>query len=185
MSSFVSDRDFLDILRVVEVALLRGNLSPEDVPGLRRQLAEEFPSGDSLMNRELIRVVSFLRETAVIDRYVAYLKSDAPEIDRLHVAMYLRFLESGWTPAQRLGVLGFYEDANKRKGGGSYARYIINLTRDFCQQLSEEESRLVLLQGHKWPKAALGALYKLSTDLDEQTLGTLIALDGKLAGLKG
>jgi putative heme-binding domain-containing protein len=185
MSTFVSDRDFLDILRVIEVALLRGNLTPEDVPGLRRQLAEEFPSGDSLMNRELIRVLSYLQESSIIDRYIAYLKSDAPEIDRLHVAMYLRFLESGWTPAQRLDVLAFYEEANKRKGGGSYARYIINLTRDFCQQLTEDESRLVLLQGHKWPNAALGALYKLPKELDEDTLNTLKSLDGKLAALKG
>src|SRR4029078_9741145 len=63
--------------------------------------------------------------------------------------------------------------------------YIINVTRDFCQQLTEDESRLVLMQGHKWPNAALGALYKLPQYLDEHTLGTLISLDAKLVGLKG
>ncbi|MBW8885139.1 MAG: c-type cytochrome, partial [Planctomycetia bacterium] len=67
----------------------------------------------------------------------------------------------------------------------SYARYIINVTRDFCQQLTEDESRMVLMQGHKWPNAALGALYKVPQDLDEHMLGTLISLDGKLAPLKG
>ena len=102
-----------------------------------------------------------MQESSIIDRYLAYLKSDAAEVDKLHVAMHLRFLESGWTPEQRLELLAFYEEANKRKGGGSYARYMINATRDFCQQLTEEESRLVLAKGHKWPNAALGALYKL------------------------
>jgi putative heme-binding domain-containing protein len=184
MSTFVSDRDFIDILRLVEVSLVRGNVTPDEVPTLRSQLAEEFPSGDSLMNRELIRLLSYLQESSIIDRYLTYLKFDAPEVDRLHLALYLRFIESGWTPAQRLDVLAFYEDANKRKGGGSYARYIINVTRDFCQQLTEEESRLVLMQGQKWPNAALGALYKLPVELNEDTISALTALDGRLAGQK-
>jgi putative heme-binding domain-containing protein len=185
MGTFVSDRDFIDILRLIQVALVRGSVTPDEVVTLRTQLAEEFPSGDSLMNRELVRLLAYLQESSIIDRYLTYLKFDAPEIDRLHLALYLRFIESGWTPAQRLDVLAFYEDANKKKAGGSYARYIINVTRDFCQQLTEDESRMVLMQGHKWPNAALGALYKLPQDLDEQTLGTLISLDGKLAPLKG
>jgi putative heme-binding domain-containing protein len=185
MGTFVSDRDFLDILRLVEVTLTRSELSSDDIPNLKRQLADEFPSGDPLMNRELIRLLAHMQESSIIDRYVAYLKSDAPEADRLHLAMYLRFIESGWTPAQRLDVLGFYEDANKHKHGGSYARYIINVTRDFCQQLTEEESRLVLMQGQNWPNAALGALYKLPKDLDDETLVMLGALDGKLSAMKG
>jgi len=185
MGTFVSDRDFVDILRLIEVSLVRGGVAPDEVATLKMQLAEEFPSGDSLMNRELIRLLAYLQESSIIDRYLTYLKFDAPEIDRLHLALYLRFIESGWTPAQRLDVLAFYEDANKRKGGGSYARYIINVTRDFCQQLTEDESRMVLMQGHKWPNAALGALYKVPQDLDEHMLGTLISLDGKLAPLKG
>jgi putative heme-binding domain-containing protein len=185
LGTFVSDHDFLDILRLIEVSLVRGKLSPDEIPALKRQLAEEFPSGDSLMNRELIRLLAYLQESSIIDRYVAYLKSDAPEVDRLHLAMYLRFIESGWTPAQRLDVLAFYEEANKRKGGGSYARYVINLTRDFCQQLSEEESRLVLVQGQNWPNAALGALYKLPKDLDDESLNMLTSLDARLSAMKG
>lgn len=185
MRGFVSDREFLDMLRVAQVALARGHLQPEDVPGLRRQLAEEFPSGDPLMNRELARLLAHLQESSIIDRYLNYLKSHAADVDKLHVAMYLRFIHMGWTPEQRLELLGFYEDANKRKGGGSYARYIINATRDFCTTLSEEESRLVLAQGHRWPNAALGALYKLPKELDDETFHLLMSLDARLAGLEG
>ena len=185
MGTFVSDKDFLDFLRLAEVSIVRGNLAANDLPTLKRQLADEFPSGDALMNRELIRLLANMQETSIIDRYLDYLKSDAEEVDRLHVAMHLRFLESGWTPAQRLALLGFYEDANKKKGGGSYARYIINVTRDFCQQLSEDEARLVLAQGSKMPNAALGALYRLPRELDAVTLQTLTTLDGALVAQKG
>src|SRR5439155_5485744 len=109
----------------------------------------------------------------------------ASDSDKLHLAMYLRFVESDWTPAQRLDLLAFYEDANKHKKGGSYARYVINATRDVCQQLTEEESRLVLAQGQKWPNAALGALYKLPLNIDQPTLEMLTGLDAKLAAMQG
>jgi putative heme-binding domain-containing protein len=185
MRGFVSDRDFLDMLRLAQVAVGRGKLLPEDVPGLRQQLAEEFPSGDPLMNRELSRLLAHLQESSIIDRYLTYLKSHAAEVDKLHVAMYLRFIAAGWSADQRLELLAFYEEANKRKGGGSYARYIINATRDFCTTLSEEESRLVLAQGQRWPNAALGALYKLDKQLDRETFDLLVSLDEKLAGMEG
>jgi putative heme-binding domain-containing protein len=185
MNGFVSDRDFLDMLRVMQVALLRGEIRPDEVPGLKRQLADEFPAGDPLMNRELSRLLVYLQESSIIDRYLTYLKSDAADIDKLHLAMHLRFLESGWTPQQRLALLAYYEEANQREGGGSYARYIINATRDFCKNLTEEDSRIVLAQGQKWPNAALGALYKVPSQIDAELLTSLKALDAKLAAMEG
>ncbi|HZL89111.1 MAG TPA: HEAT repeat domain-containing protein [Pirellulaceae bacterium] len=185
MDGFVGDRDFVDMLRLTEVALARGGLHPEDVPGIRRQLAEEFPAGDSQMNRELVRILVFLQESSALDRYLAYLKSDAPDADKLHVAMHLRFLESGWSSGQRMELLSFYEDAQKRKGGGSYARYVINATRDFCKSLSEDESMMVLAKGSQWPNSALGALYRVPEKLDADMLQTIIKLDQELADKDG
>ena len=46
MSGFVSDRDFLDMLRILQVAILQGEVQPEELTSLRGQLAEEFPAGD-------------------------------------------------------------------------------------------------------------------------------------------
>jgi putative heme-binding domain-containing protein len=178
---FVSDKNFIDMLRVMQVAMHRGEIKPDDVPGLRRQLAEEFPAGDATMNRELTRLLVFMQESSILDRYLAYLKSKAPDVDKLHVALHLRFLAEGWTPEQRMELLGYYEAANQRKGGGSYARYIINVTRDFCRDLTEEESKLVLTKGDQWPNAALGALYKLPQQLDDETRASLIALDERLS----
>jgi putative heme-binding domain-containing protein len=181
MGGFVSDREFRDMLRLMQVALVRGRIQPEEVPGLKRQLAEEFPSGDSFMNRELIRLLAFFQESSILDRYLEYLASEAPESDRLHVALHLRFVEQGWTPAQRLALLRVYETANQRRAGGSYARYVLNVTRDVCRQLTEEESRLVLTQGENWPNAALAALYQLPQQLDPSLRQTLIALDRRIS----
>ena len=180
MSKFVSDRDFVDMLRVIQVGLQRAEIKPEEVPGLARQLKEEFPAGDSNINRELIRVLVYLQESSIIDRYLAYLKSDAADIDRSHLGLHLRFLKEGWTADQRLALLEFYETAQSMKAGSAFTRYVINVTRDFATGLNEEESRLVLAQGTLWPNAALGALYKLPQELDAELITTLTELDSQL-----
>ena len=82
-------------------------------------------------------------------------------------------------------LLQFYEAANSQKGGGSYARYVINATRDFTKQFDEEEAKLVLQQGSQLPNAALGALYRLPEKLDPQTLTMLQELDERIAGKTG
>lgn len=185
MEKFVSDNDFIDMLRVAQVALARGELKPEELSSLRTRLAEEFPAGDPIMNRELIRLLVFLQESTITDRYLAYLKSDASDVDKLHVALHLRFLEKGWTSGDRMELLRFYEEAQKRKGGGSYARYLINATRDFTKQLNAEEAGMVLEKGSLWPNAALGALYQLPAKPDEKTLQLLKDLDRKLSDHPG
>lgn len=185
MQGFVSDRDFVEMLRVCQVALLQGELKPEEAPGLRRQLAEEFPAGNSFMNRELARLLIYLQEHSLIPRYLAYLRSDAPDVDKLHVALHLRFLESGWTPAERMELFEYYELANRKKGGGSYARYIINAARDVAQQLGDEEVRLVLSKGEEMPNAALAALYRVPEKVDDSLRVIIEQLDSRLEGKTG
>lgn len=180
LTRFVSDDDYVDLLRVMQVALHRTNIKAEEVPGLARVLREEFPAGNSDMNRELIRVLVYLQESSIIDRYLAYLKSDAPEADRCHVGLHLRYLLSGWTADQRLELLEFYEDAQRMKAGNAFTRYVIHVTRDFASMLNDDESRLVLEQGAQWPNAALGALYRLPNELNEDTVATLTDLDRQL-----
>ena len=97
MADFLSDRDFLDMLRVVQVAMLQGHVAPEQMESLRAQLAEEFPAGDPFMNRELIRLLVYFQDASIMDRYFEYLGSDVSNADKMHVAIYLRFLTAGWT----------------------------------------------------------------------------------------
>lgn len=185
MQTFVSDGDFIDLLRLSQVAIHRGEVPADELLTFRKMLAEEFPSGEPTMNRELVRLLVGLQDTSVVPRYLEYLKSGVTDADKLHVAMHLRFIEAGWTADQRLELLKFYETANSKKGGGSYARYIINATRDFAKTMSPAEARLVLAQGADMPNSALGALYTLPEQLDNTTLESLVDLDAKLADRQG
>ncbi|MEX0818284.1 MAG: HEAT repeat domain-containing protein, partial [Pirellulaceae bacterium] len=78
--AFISDSDFADMLRVVQVALHRGDIAPDSVPDLANALGIEFPSGDSTINRELVRLLAYLQVSEPMDRYLAYLKSEADAV---------------------------------------------------------------------------------------------------------
>jgi putative heme-binding domain-containing protein len=177
IDDFITDDDFIDMLRLAQVALIKGALTHEDVPDLCDKLAEEFPSSHEAMNRELIRLLSHLQVTSPMDRYLAFLSSEAADLEKIHLAMHLRYLQSGWKEGQRMEIIEFYEAARKIDGGGSLAGYISSVERDFAKSLSAEESGQVLVRGAEWPSAALGVLYNLPADLTDEVVAALCELD--------
>jgi len=178
---FITDRDFIDMLRLAQVALHRGGLLPSDVSDLHAKLAREFPAGDDIMNRELMRLLAFLEVDEPLERYLAYLDSSIDNVQRLHVALHLRFITKGWPDGKKLDLLDFYRRAREWEGGGSYKRYIENVERDFAKSLTPGEALLVLDKGEQWPNAALGALYALPPELSDELVASLTTLDQKLA----
>jgi putative heme-binding domain-containing protein len=181
MNGFISDRDFIDMLRVAQVAFERGEIKPDDYPDLGKQLSAEFPAGDDQMNRELVRLLAFYAIDEPLERYLEYIRSSADQVLRLHVAMHMRFLKEGWPQGKKLLLLDFYREAREWGGGGNYVAYIDNIERDFAKNLSVTEAITVLAKGEQWPHAALGALYALPSTVDEKQVTTLTQLDTRLA----
>lgn len=180
MDDYLSDADFVDNLRLIQVAISRGNVDADELPRLRDQIAEEFPAGDSRMNHELIRLAAFLGADQIADRALEYIASDAPQADRTLVAMCLHRLSDQWTPQQRFQLLKYYENAAVRAGEGSSSMYVMNATRDFAKSLSADDVAAIIEQGAVWRNAALAALYRVPRPVDEQTAKRLRNLDRQL-----
>jgi putative heme-binding domain-containing protein len=181
MNDFVTDRDFIDMLRTLQVAILQGQLLPDELPQLRELLSLEFPSGNHLMNRELIRLLTYLKADAIIDRYAGHLQSDSvPEIEKLFLAMHLRFMPSGWNVGHRIAVLELLEAAQENQDRESFGRYLTRISRDFAKTLSIEEVREMLVEGARWPRATMALLYQMPEALDAETREALIRLDQEL-----
>jgi putative heme-binding domain-containing protein len=181
MDGFLSDDDFLDLLRVLQLALLRGELQPDDVPELRTRVAEEYPSLESRINRELVRLMTYLGSEGAADRLVEELHGKAPLPERIHLAAHARFLGRDWDTEQKLALLEFYEAARAQEGGHSYGLYLGNFSRDFVQTLTGEERSRVLARARELPSAALGVLAGLPEVPGRELLDKLIELDGELA----
>ena len=76
---YLSDQDFLDTIRLVEVAVSAGKVSGNSVPELRQQLAEEYPAqGNPHEPRVDSRSWPILEDPTTAERVVEQLESDAP-----------------------------------------------------------------------------------------------------------
>lgn len=177
MSGFVSDRDFVDMLRLVQVAAIQGELGADELETLGEQLAEEFPSGSSQMNRELMRLLARLQVSSIGDRYVSYLQSNVSTVDKTHAAMQMRFITSGWEDGQRVKVLAYLEQAAKIEEGASSSHYVKSATLDMAKTLTADEAWQVIAEATEMPTAAMGALYQLPAELDDAGRNTVIAMD--------
>ncbi|KAA5546354.1 c-type cytochrome [Roseiconus nitratireducens] len=180
MSGFLSDADFIDLLRLCQVALHRSGVDAEKVAALGDQIAEEFPAGEPRINHEVIRLATYLRAESLADRALRYLESDAPLESRTLVAMCLQSMSEGWTAKQRFVILKFFEKTANRSTSGALPMYMTNVTRDFASVLSKDDLHAILEQGHVWQNAALAAIYKIDRPIDKKTTGTLMELDRRL-----
>jgi putative membrane-bound dehydrogenase-like protein len=183
MDGFLSDPDFLDLLRVVELSLAQGQLKPEDVPDMPERMAHEYPTRSNQLNRELVRLVAYLGGKSAEPRMLEQLTADIPMEDKMQVALYSRFL-SDWTTSQKLSLLQFFEKARTVGGGHSLEGYIDNVCRDFFVGLTDDERAIVLAQGSKWPSSALSVLAKLPADIPSETVEQIISLDKEMAGVE-
>ncbi len=180
LGGFVSDRNFVDLLRVTQVAILRGGVKPEEVAELRTKLTAEFPIGEPLLNRELIRVLAYLNAEDIIPDAISYLQTDADLSERMNIAMHMRFFKHKWTAAERFSLVKFFEETQLVDSGSSVPLYVMNVTKDLCKDLPLEEARIFVSEGAKWPNAALVSLYRYPEKLSDTDLKTLRRLDQEI-----
>ncbi len=180
MAGYVSDLDFLDLLRVTELALERAKIPADEAATFHKRIAAEYPAKDRLMNRELLRLLAYLHEPGANEQIILQLQNpDLPAEEKLHLALLARFIPD-WTTPQKLALLKYYETARTLPGGHSFTGYIENVSRDFFAGLTEAERAKVLADGSKWPSSALSVLAKLPDEPGAETLNQLMTLDRQL-----
>jgi putative heme-binding domain-containing protein len=177
MDRFVSDHDFIDMLRVIQVTLHRSGLKGDDVQRLRDRVSAEFPAGESILNRELIRLAVYLQVDGIVERAIAFVNSTEPLADRMLVGMHLTFLKREWSSTERFALLKFFEEALRTESGSSYPLYILNATQDFASNMTPEEARIFISDGTQWPNAAFVGLTCLPEKLTDEDLQLIQHLD--------
>lgn len=185
LDGYLSDQDFKDTMRIIQVAILRGELEKAELGRLGEQIAREFPAGDHVMNRELIQTLAFLQEGSITDRYIAHLDSDIPNSERLFLAMQMTFIPTGWTREEKLKLIGHLEKGLEIDGGEGLRGYVEMSTKQFVKHLDPEEKLLLLTVGDVWPNATLAALFELPEERPPFIIETLCGVDKKLQGREG
>lgn len=182
MEGFVNDRDFVDILRTMQLALAQGEVDVSKVEGLTSRIVNEFPSNSSVINRELARVLGYLKAGNFDGRLEAYLVDlKVSAADKVHVAMFLLHGQDRLTHNERVAIVDALETARSAKGtGGSYDQYVQRAIEGISASVAGTDIQTVLKNGHRWPKTVLTAFYKLPVQIDDATETLVIELDQKL-----
>jgi putative heme-binding domain-containing protein len=180
LDGFISDRNLIDVLRVVQVALHRGGIRPEEVPEIAATLRKEYPIGELSLNRELFRLLTYLNVEEVIPEAISALQQDLPHDERMHIAMHLSMFKHSWTAAERYAIVKFFEESQQVDSGSSVPLYTMNLTRALCEDLPLEEARIFITEGAKWPNAALVSLFRFPEKLSASDLSILKTLDQEI-----
>ncbi len=182
---FISDTDFVDMLRTVQIALEAGGLGVDDVPDLADLVVREFPAGNIQINRELTRLIVYLQASEAIDRMLAYIESDVTSIEKVHVGMHLRFLEQGWTADQRLRLCRYLETVGELQQNKSLGLYIQAVQKDVAALLTPEQRVALLEKGQEIPRMAVAILFALPEEDDLKNFESFRRLDYYIADLKG
>ena len=152
LQSFISDRNFADVLRLIQVALHRSGLTGGDLPELAKALADEYPVGEMALNRELFRILTYLNATEVVPKAIESLDDESLAFeDRMHIATHLSLMKHDWTTEQRFAVVKFFEQSQTADAGSSVPLYVMQLTRRLCQNLSIEEARVFVAEEPSGP----------------------------------
>ncbi len=186
LRDFISDADFIDVLRVAQVAMHRGELVAADVPDLSQQLTQEFPAADAIMNRELVRLLVYLQVDSITDRYAAQIMADSmPQIERLHLGLYLTRVTKGWTTQDKFKLLRFFETALGWHGGSGFRSYVEQAARQFASSLTDSEKRLLFAQGEEFPNVTFIAIMETPDRPEAVMIEAIKSLDRRLADVEG
>lgn len=181
MKGFVNDRDFTDMLRVIQVALTSGKVDPKQIPAFVEQIKAEFPTTNSLLNSELARVLIALRITEPAKLWVDYLKSSSdPEPIKVQTALYLSVISDQLGDDLRIGVIDYLHEIQRTVTGGNRKLYLAQGIQKTARALSESGIDRVLTQGAVWNQALIPVFYRIEGKVNDRRVAQLIHLDGHL-----
>ncbi len=176
---FVSDADFVDLLRVLQISLHLNAIEPSSLPTLKALVEKEFPAGNSAINCELVRLGAYL-QCDIVPQAIKFLQSDVAMPERMLISMHLPLIRHDWTSVERMTVLQFLETAQKAKSGSSYQLYVMKTSQALAGFLTESEAIRILELGEQYPNAALTALFKAPEQMSADQIQILVRLDNAI-----
>ena len=178
MKEHMSDRNFTDMLRVIQVALAKGQIDPAKIPAFVEQIKSEFPSVHPVLNAELAKILVSLKAGNLDDRWSNYLATSTdPEPIRVQTALYLSAIANQLSDQERIAAISLLHKSLKEQVPGNRHLYLAQGIQKMANELSPEGSKQVLDHAAEWPLALVPVLYKLEGKLDLTTAEKLISAD--------
>lgn len=132
----------LGTLRILAIGLSRGGkLTPEQGKAAIAHFESEFPSADSLLNRELCRTLVYFKSPKVIEKTLPLLKAATTSEDLLFYPFMLRYLKEGWTLEARRICFASLNRAEKLNGASTFFKAISDTRSELAAALSPADAQ--------------------------------------------
>lgn len=127
----------LDALRVIAVAIAR-----QGEPTKKAKLATWafYPANETFLNRELCRLLVYLKSPTVIEKTMPLLKAARTSEDLLFYPFMLRYLKDGWTLNQRQIAFEALNKAEKMTGASTFFKAISDTRSELAAALKPDEA---------------------------------------------
>ena len=162
----LTNEDLLDALRSVELTLVnaRRDPQPSSVESVVKAVLVRFPTGERRLDYEMARILAAVPAPGAIDKLLTALEghSGASALDvraeAIHYARCLVAIKEGWTPANRLRYLAWFDVSKDWNGGFSYRACIDRFLREAFSQLTTADHLALLHEAARFPRAAARAV---------------------------
>ncbi len=126
----------LALIRAAALGAIRFDpLMPPTRERLLAQFDKHYPSGDREVDRELAKLLVRLKAPGLVERLLTQLERSATQEEGIDAAISLSAITDGWSTAQRVRLLDWFDAAAKIGGGRSCFGYIVaardRFTADF------------------------------------------------------
>ena len=178
MDGYLGDTEFVDLLRVSQLALVQGNVDSQNIQGFGDRIASEFPAGNGQINKQLAMIMAYMKNTSAAERVKEYFESnDNSTEDKLFVAMYLKSVSSGLESDGRFAMIDFLEKSMLTQEGSTFRNYVTDAINQLTKTCSPLQLEHVLKNGARWPNAMLQAFFSLEARLTAEQVQYVIAAD--------
>lgn len=180
---FVSDENFVDMLRVVQVALAQGKVDATKVPALAKRIGNEFPTTNPLINLELLKLMAALKVGDLNGRIEDFLADpQVSQLEKFQAGVFLHHSANSLNKSEQMAILETLESLKSFEGGGSYQGYLDLASKDASRSVDMNDIDSVIAGGERWPEAVLASFSQIPNPMSESLATSLIQLDQRLVG---
>jgi putative heme-binding domain-containing protein len=129
----------LDALRVIAVVIARHG-APDEAHQKQLMAWVAYPQSDTFLNRELCRLLVYLKSPTVIAKTMPLIQAATTSEDLLYYPFILRYLKDGWTLEQRKIAFEALNKAEKMNGASTFFKAISDTRSELAAALKPEEA---------------------------------------------
>lgn len=129
----------LDALRVIAVVIARHG-APDEAHQKQLMAWVAYPQSDTFLNRELCRLLVYLKSPTVIAKTMPLIQAATTSEDLLYYPFMLRYLKEGWTLEQRKIAFEALNKAEKMNGASTFFKAISDTRSELAAALKPEEA---------------------------------------------